>query len=284
MSRAQNIIGGGGLSWKTATPSPVAENGFQTVQRRKASKQGLSVGSTNSGLAPLGNVPPIPKIPSHVARRTNAPSVAATARTSVYAARPNKGSFYKESCLPVADRDLAVMAVQNSKGSMIAKESYRPGMLIRAAMHEPDLNTGGAGASTATVADRYRSETKFGPIHTKIRKAIVIALYQDHYLAVPLFTHNGKGLLKKLKPDEFISVRDHRSKGEFQTLSKHAALVTEQLNAGVDPLHLKSTAHITYPIARKYDLPVVHEGHLKPSSTNKLIELFNRYAPRAAKM
>ena len=210
------------------------------------------------------------------------PSVAATARTSVYASRPNNGSIYKESCLPVADGDLVLMEAQNSKGSKIPKESYRLGMLIRAPMHEPDLNQGGAGNSTVTVADMYRSETKFGPIHTKVRKAIVIALYQDHYLAVPLFTHNGNGLLNKVKPDEFVSVRDHRSQEGFQALSKHLALSTEQMNAGINPLHTKSTAHITYPNSRKYDLPVVQEGRLAQVSTNRLIKLFNEHAPKEA--
>lgn len=87
-----------------------------------------------------------------------------------------------------------------------------------------------------------------------------------------------------MTPDEFVSVRDYRNKGDFQKLSKHAALVTEHLNAGIGPMHEKSTAHITYPIARKYDLPVVHEGHLEAASTKHLVQLFNQYAPSAAKL
>ena len=211
-------------------------------------------------------------------------SVAGAARLHVYAERPKPSSIYKESCIPVADRDSALMAVQNSKGVKIPKEKYHPGMLIRAAMHEPDLNQGGAASSnitTTTVADAYRTDSKFGPIHTKVRKAIIIALYQDHYLAVPLFTHNGNGLLHKVKPEEFISVRDHRHHGNFKTQSKHGVLATEHLNAGVKPLHEKSTAHITYPISRKYDLPVVHEGHLATEATHHLVKLFNMYAPKA---
>ena len=254
---------------------PVAENdGFETVQNRRSSNANRHFAKPQSNLNPSW--------------RSNAsvspPSIAATARSSVYHASKKPGSIYKESCMPTADRDPALMEAQNSRGAKISKASYRPGMLIRAAMHEPDLNHGGASSSTVTVADRYRSETKFGPIHTKVRKAIVIALYQDHYLAVPLYTHNGTGLLKKLKPDEFVSVCDHRKKGKFQKLSKHLPLMTEHLNGDINPYHEKSTAHITYPISRRYDLPVVHEGHLDAPSIQHLINLFNEYAPRLAKL
>lgn len=269
------------------------DDGFKPVQHRKpsnaksntySSKQPLTATSNNSRLPPPQAIPiPKPRIGLYPGWQSNA-SVAAAARSTIYQPRVRAGSIYKESCMPTSERDQALMAAQNSRGAKIPKASYRPGMLIRAAMHETDLNKGGPASSNVTVADRYRSDTKFGPIHTKVRKAIVIALYQDHYLAVPLFTHNGNGLLKKLSPDEFVSVRDHRNKGDFHKLSKHAALVTEHLNAGIDSLHEKSTAHITYPIARKYDLSVVHEGHLEAASTKHLVQLFNEYAPRAAKL
>ena len=278
--------------------SSVAENdGFETVKHRQASNannnnhpasQALTAASINSKLAPSHSV-------QFQRRRSNLnptglsnagrprASVAGTARSNVYAARAKPGSIYEESCIPVADRDPALMAAQNSKGVKIPKDKYRPGMLIRAAMHEPDLNQGGASSSnitTATVADTYRTDTRLGPIHTKVRKAIVIALYQDHYLVVPLFTHNGNGLLNKVRPEEFISVRDHRFHGDFKNLSKHGVLDTEHLNAGVKPLHEKSTAHITYLISRKYDLLVVHEGHLTAEATHQLVKLFDMYAPK----
>lgn len=273
-------------------PSVVEDDDFQTVQHGRSSnakkytaKQPLTATSMNSRLAASHDVPlPKPRTTNlNPSWRSNA-SVAAAARVSVYNARKKPGSIYKESCMPVAERDQALMQAQNSRGVKVPKESYRPGMLIRAAIHEPDLNHGGASTSNITVADRYRSETKFGPIHTKVRKAIVIALYQDHYLAVPLYTHNGNGLLKKQSPEEFVSVRDHRNVGAFQKLSKHAPLMTEHLNAGINPYHEKSTAHITYPIARKYDLSVVHEGHLQADSIKNLLDLFNEYAPTVAKV
>ena len=33
---------------------------------------------------------------------------------------------------------------------------------------------------------------------------IVVECYQDHYIAVPLFTHGGRGLTRKQAPHEYI--------------------------------------------------------------------------------
>ena len=108
---------------------------------------------------------------------------------------------------------------------------------------------------------------------------IVVACYAKHYYAIPLFTHNGRGLANK-KADEYISVRDHRDRTPgFQELSEHGYLTTAHLNDGIRLFDRKSTAHITYPVSRKYDLQVYYEGELETKATNLLVELFNQYAP-----
>jgi len=125
----------------------------------------------------------------------------------------------------------------------LAKEVYKTGMIIRAALHEPFLS------GATDVADKSRTESKFGAICTKYRKMIVVALYQDHYVALPLYTHNGKNI-----------------------------------NTDIHPFSPKCTAHLTYPVSRKYDLPVTPEGNLDKPSIKSLIQLYNDFAPRPSKV
>ena len=61
-----------------------------------------------------------------------------------------------------------------------------------------------SGQSNITVADEYTTESRYGLINSKVRHMIVIECYEDHYIAVPLFTHNGRGLTRKRQPDEYI--------------------------------------------------------------------------------
>ena len=198
--------------------------------------------------------------------RISPPSAAAASRTNVYAFRPKP--MCKQGFLPIEESDSAQVRTQTNKSTRIGKEAFRLGMIIRAAVHEQEL-------PNTTNADKSITDSKFGPIYTKYRKMIVIALHQDHYLALPMFTHNGKGLVNKARPDEFISVQDHRLKGEFTALSSYRPLVTEYLNAGIDFFHPKSTIHITYPLPRKYDLPLVYEGFINPEAVSRLLKHFN---------
>ncbi len=214
------------------------------------------------------------------------PSFAAVGRGSIYASRGKAPSGYKQSCLPLNERDPFLADVEKGKGSKLTKEVFKPGMIIRAAHYEQHFTarTGASvGASDVTIGENYRTDSKFGTIYTKYRHMIVVALYHEHYVAVPLYTHNGKGLEQKLKADEFVSVRDHRAAGSFTKLSVHPPIVTEQLNAAVDNFHPKSTAHFTYPVSRNYGLPVIVEGQVTKACWKNLASLVNNYAARATR-
>ena len=158
----------------------------------------------------------------------------------------------------------------------LSKDLFKPGMIIRALCHEQDFHVT-TDRSVMTVADKHTTDSKFGPIHSKYRKMIILALYETHYLAIPLYTHNGNGVTHKTKPDEYISVRDHRSQECFVKQTKHVELVTEEINGGIHSYDPKSLAHITYPLARKYSLPVVVEGSVRNESVKRLWTLFMEF-------
>ena len=161
------------------------------------------------------------------------------------------------------------------KFNKLAKEAFKPGVIVRAVVHEPNI-VKPAHASSVTVADRQVTDTMYGQVISKVRKLIVVSTHYDHYTAVPLYTHNGHGLSRKSKPDEYVSVQDHRQSDPFKQLSVHIPLVTGHLNRDVNPYDPVTTAHVPYLVSRPYVLPVCHEGSLEPDSTRRLLELVGK--------
>lgn len=199
------------------------------------------------------------------------PSAAATARRSNYTQQPRMQSQHTV--------DSASARYQNDgqkpKLVKLAKEAFKPGMIIRAVVHEPSWER--ASHSSITVAERQITDTMYGPVISKVRKLIVVANYQDHYAAVPLYSHNGHGLSGKPKPEEFVSVQDHRQNEPFTQLSVHIPLITAHLNRDVNLYEPTTTAYIPYIHPRRYVFPVVHEGYLEPESTRRLLELVGMF-------
>ena len=166
----------------------------------------------------------------------------------------------------------------------LARHKFKPGMIMRCSMHEEDYMGTSRGADM-TVASKFVSKSFAGNIFTKIRFMIVVARHENHYTAVPLYTHNGNGLSMKTADEkmEYVSVKDHRIKGKFTPQTQNGVLSTEYLKPGTHILDPKSTAHVTYTIPRRYDLPVVHHGHLTEQATNQLVKLCKQWALREQK-
>ncbi|KAL8766087.1 MAG: hypothetical protein Q9209_007053 [Squamulea sp. 1 TL-2023] len=248
----------------SSIPQPPADDdGYTKVQRRKTStidQNTLQVSSGNRQRA-------ISFADDTKHPRRSPPSAAAQSRRSAYS--PPKAHYKHE-----------IPADTKFGGKLLLKEQYYPGMIIRALVHEQDFEASSSKSNITVSQDKYRTASDYGTIYTKCRKMIVLAKYEDHYTAIPVFTHNGNGLQHKVKPDEYVSIKDNRTNDECPAQSKHGHLETENMCNGTEIFHVKSTAHITYALARRYDIPVIKEGQLTGRSLNRLIELFNAYAPR----
>ncbi|KAI4130766.1 MAG: hypothetical protein LQ341_006426 [Variospora aurantia] len=224
----------------------------------------------------------------HPPSALNPPSAAAVSRAASYTPYQRPAS-YNRSHIPDPMTDWLRIRREANQGVRLRKDEYKPGMIIRAPLHEQDgrgdaralgsSSSVGSNASEATLAEKYTTPSRFGPIFTKYRKMIVVACHQDNYVAIPLYTHNGNGLVYKTRPDEFVSVKDHRDKDEgWQPLSRWKPLVTEYVREGIDIFERKTTAHLAYPVSRNYRLPVVKEGFLKGSSAKAMRDLYERFA------
>ena len=169
-----------------------------------------------------------------------------------------------------------IPAWPNQQKQRLKKENFAVGMIIRAPFHEEDASEGGR----TKYLCRYTSRWSFGYIHTKVRPFIVVALLNSHYLAVPLYTHNGIGIGKK-DPNEYIYVHDkvraktgvscppHPNKKGWEALS--AVIGRDDTN--VPAYEPTSCAHFACLVPRKYGLPVSLEGKLERWSMIRLMAL-----------
>lgn len=162
----------------------------------------------------------------------------------------------------------------------LPRDMFFVGGIIRACLHEQDF--GAQPGPTNRTMNSNITGSRFGTIHTKVRKMVIISVHLENYIAIPLYSHNGKGLRHKRNPDEFVSVFDYRNPGPFVPLSGRGALMTKYIAPTIHAYDPRSTAKLTYPVSRSYSLPVVYEGYLDTASTAHLISLYAQYAPKTA--
>ena len=190
---------------------------------------------------------------------------------------------------PNTQAESPLIQVEKNPRSRLSKDDFKLGMMIEAPLMEEDFMYGASLTSTPNNSQSEFSITPshYGYIHTKLRKFVVVALFAQHYLAIPMYTHNGDGLGKKRNPNEFVSVMDprhqsrNRSNADLQPLSDHASLVAD-MRSDTQILYPKTTLHLAYAMGRNYQLRVNHLGELQGESTKRLLGLFREYMMRGS--
>lgn len=164
-----------------------------------------------------------------------------------------------------------------------AQGEFKVGTIIRAPVHEEDTNrtpqfphaTSRMSEYQASRIRSHVSHTPQGPVWSESRFLIVVECFGSHYMAVPLFTYEGTGLLHKPDRNEYVSIQDHRYPGTSKGEAPHT-LLTAYLAPCVKPMKSTSVAHLTAPISRKYRLHVKYQGRLNAKATATLVELYNK--------
>lgn len=182
-------------------------------------------------------------------------------------------------------------------------DDYRPffrhefllGTILRGIIHEQDFmgtpdpamsqaptnftradNRDFAPTAPTNIGNRHIGHGDWGPIYSENRFLIVVANLGDHYYAVPIYSHKGKGLAKKPHKTEYVSVADSRYPHNVLQQSAHRP-ITAKLKNGVDELLPMSAAYASYAVPRKYNLPVAHQGQLDEESTRRLVSMFHEW-------
>ena len=151
--------------------------------------------------------------------------------------------------------------------------------------------------TSSSSPDFSITPSHYGYIHTKLRKFIIVALFAQHYVALPMYTHNGDGLDKKPDKNEFVSVRDARTTtatnwrkrrigadgkkvkagvAATAALSDHEVLIAE-MRPETTRLYEKTTVHVAYAVSRNYQLRVHWLGDVEAAGVGRLVELWRSY-------
>ena len=159
--------------------------------------------------------------------------------------------------------------------SIMTRESCVVGKIFRAAVHEQDFADipGWSGA----IDDTKTVLTHAGSVYSKVRWMIVVSIYNTHYMAIPLYTHNGKGLANKSDDAkrEYSSVHDGRVRRVgFENLSVDNPVLEAEMYDGTTILSKMTVAHLTAPLQRKFGLYVEEQGILHPNSAERMVQLW----------
>ena len=165
------------------------------------------------------------------------------------------------------------------------KQNFTLGTIIRAVVHEEEFTNGPkptpftSSTAMTSTGRQHVTHGDFGPVYSENRFLIVVNNKpRNHYLAIPVYSHKGNGLARKTHRDEYVSVADHRHLENCQQQSAHAPLVAGYLKDGVEELLPTSVAYVSYPVSRKYGLPVQQQGRLDEESTKRLVAMYIKWA------
>lgn len=169
------------------------------------------------------------------------------------------------------------------------KSEFKVGTIVRRNVHEPDymgpavpaFAPGSQASQTSTLVGKdgrgyreHRSSGDFGPIYSEDRFFIVVSLCKLTYYAIPLYTHEKKGLANITEKEDWISVQDHRNPDSCRQQSEHVPLCTKTMNSDVRILNPVTAAWLPYAVPIRYSVPVAYQGRLDPPSTKRVRSLF----------
>jgi len=70
----------------------------------------------------------------------------------------------------------------------------------------------------------FGAETVLGPVYSKPRKMIVLSVFDDHCLVLPIFSFNNNSLKYKKNKDDFVGIDDRISKSPAPQENSHTRL------------------------------------------------------------
>ena len=172
------------------------------------------------------------------------------------------------------------------------RSEFKIGTIVRRNVHEPDymgpappaFAPGSQASQTSTLVTQggsnsrgyreHRSNGDFGPIYSEDRYFIVVSLCKITYYAIPLYTHDKKGLAHVAEKEDWVSVQDHRKPDSCRQQSEHAPLCTTVMSPESKILDPVSAAWLPYAVPIRYSVPVAYQGRLDPASAKRVRSLF----------
>jgi len=174
-------------------------------------------------------------------------------------------------------------AQYNPYGRKLDPEAFRPGAVISLACHHPNIEPDGYPPREVDPGNN-KTLTYIGAwVYSKFRKVIIIHRYPNHCVAVPIFSHQDRGLRSRRDRVERIGVRDSEDvENANVTDSPHRNIIivrtdhyrvtnTESFHHWTRPT---SYAHFTAPINVDISVPAFLDGYIQTEDQlQRLIDL-----------
>jgi hypothetical protein len=182
-----------------------------------------------------------------------------------------------------------------------SKATFKPGTIISARHYEEHIDLsqniptsptglprspeslGPPQSPGSTAADSLCpfTDPRGGSVCRKQRCMVTIHAFDDHFVAVPIFSYGGKGLSEKPegKKAEHLDIHDHR-RADNITQNSLPTLRTRNMQPWFTALIPGSAVYYTYPVSVYYRRKVGLLGELTEVSTAQLINYYYNHAGR----
>jgi len=122
------------------------------------------------------------------------------------------------------------------------------------------------------VTDPHNTATPYGVVHSKYRKMIVIKVFAEHCVCVPVYSHCGRGLEGKdpVLSDEYVSIRDVADPNPEPSECAHLPLLAvadKEFRGKI--ITGKSNVKLSEFCSHRYNVPATIEGMLDRKSFSK---------------
>ncbi|KAI1373504.1 hypothetical protein F4677DRAFT_462251 [Hypoxylon crocopeplum] len=154
------------------------------------------------------------------------------------------------------------------------REVYFPGVIFSAPIH----TSSSSDEKYVMYDDPNLTATPFGTVWSKYRKMIVLRVFGEHCICLPIYTHNGQGLEGKEFTKEFVSIRDIAARipvsDEGPYMGIRAVRDTDYSGTFIEG---KACVKLSELYSHRYEAQATIEGKLDTLSFSKgrLLELVN---------
>lgn len=162
---------------------------------------------------------------------------------------------------------------------LFTRDFFIPGLVFSTAYYEQDYDPAGK------LGDKtHFTETSVGGVQGKYRKMVVVRQFDSHCVALPIFTYQGQGFLRKgINLMDHIGIRDKHDKRPAPGSAKSrypALLATKRKKFDSDKsFHAilpASLVHLTLPFSFRYQFRATPEAQLDDNETKRLLEIFQK--------
>ena len=158
-----------------------------------------------------------------------------------------------------------------------SKEVLSPGRIVRVKHVEDHFRNSDPAYPVNPKNSFYIPE--WGFVSCKERKMVILQVFEEHIVALPVLTFNGKGIrfLAQSTQQEYISIRDGRPDGPTCIQQNSFKPIVAMLNPGIKPLKPLSVVRYTFSISVSLKRALVLEGKIIAESLQTLQNLHYKH-------